>query len=194
MADESTRADFATKPTLAGQKVVLRPFWAEDVRAIAEIVRDPHVRRYTGGAHLEFDEQHLRRVYSDRTHQADRLDLAVIDRASGELVGEVVLNEWDEHNRSCNFRILLGPRGCDRGLGTEATRLVVGHGFERLHLHRISLHVYAFNPRARHVYEKIGFAAEGIERESLLHEGEWIDAVRMALLDRDWQQLRDSAG
>ena len=25
-----------------------------------------------------------------------------------------VLNEWDEPNRSCNFRTLLGPRGRDR--------------------------------------------------------------------------------
>jgi hypothetical protein len=49
----------------------------------------------------------------------------------------------------CNFRILIAPRGRDRGLGSEATRLIVGYGFERLHLHRISLEVYAFNPRAR---------------------------------------------
>jgi len=72
----------------------------------------------------------------------------------------------DQQNRSCNFRIFLGRAGRDRGLGTEATRLIVGYGFEGLGLHRISLEVYSFNPRARRVYEKAGFQAEGILRET----------------------------
>lgn len=156
---------------------------------MAAILADPEVRRCTGGAHLSFDEQRLRTIYAARADATDRLDLAVVDRATGELVGEVVLNQWDAHNRSCVFRTLLGPAGRGRGLGTEATRLIVGHGFEQLGLHRISLFVYAFNPRARRVYEKVGFVSEGVERETLLHEGEWVDSVRMSLLDREWAAL-----
>jgi RimJ/RimL family protein N-acetyltransferase len=53
----------------------------------------------------------------------------------------------DKGNRSCNFRTLIGPGGRDRGPGTEALRLIVGYGFERLGLHRISLEAYAFNPQ-----------------------------------------------
>lgn len=157
-----------------------------------EILDDPQVRTFTGGAHLEFEEQHLRTVYAARAHADDRLDLAVVDKRAGNLVGEVVLHNWDQHNRSCVFRTLIGPSGRDRGLGTEATRLIVGYGFEQLGLHRISLHVYAHNPRAHRVYEKVGFVAEGVERESLCHEGRWIDAVRMSLLDREWTRLRGS--
>jgi hypothetical protein len=78
--------------------------------------------------------------------------------------------------RSCNFRTFLGPRGRGRGLGTEATRLIVGYRFEQAHLHRISLHVYTFNVRARRVYEKAGFVTEGVERETLLHENRWSDS------------------
>ncbi|MEY9947471.1 RimJ/RimL family protein N-acetyltransferase [Kitasatospora sp. GAS1066B] len=144
--------DFSTKPVLTGERVLLRPFTAADGLPMAAILADPEVRRCTGGAHLSFDEQRLRTIYAARADATDRLDLAVVDRATGELVGEVVLNQWDAHNRSCVFRTLLGPAGRGRGLGTEATRLIVGHGFEQLGLHRISLFVYAFNPRARRVY------------------------------------------
>ena len=38
------------------------------------------------------------------------------------------------------------------------------HGFEILRMHRIELGVYAFNPRAIHVYEKLGFKREGTLR------------------------------
>src|SRR6202042_2579830 len=109
--------------------------------------------------------------------QPDRLDLAVVDKASGECAGEGVLNGWDKGNHSCNFRTLIGPGGRDRGLGTEALRLIVGYGFEQLGLHRISLEVYAFNPRARHVYEKAGFVAEGVLREALRYGGQGINAT-----------------
>jgi RimJ/RimL family protein N-acetyltransferase len=150
------------------------------------------VLRLTGSVHDAHaadgpdDTERFLEVYRLRNLQPDRLDLAVVDKASGECVGEVVLNEWDKGNRSCNFRTLIGPGGRDRGLGTEALRLIVGYGFEQLGLHRISLEVYAFNPRARHVYEKAGFIAEGVLREALRYEDQWIDATVMSLLDYEW--------
>ena len=58
-------------------------------------------------------------------------------------------------NQNCSFRIALGPAGRGRGLGTEATRLIVGYGFERLGLYRISLEVYSFNPRGLRVVPNV---------------------------------------
>ena len=179
-------ADFSEKPELVGAGVMLRPFRAADLPVLSVILDDPDVRRYTGSAHLNFDEATLMRVFTERATRTDRLDLAVVDLATGEFVGEVVLNEWDRHNRACGFRTLLGPRGRGRGLGTEATRLIVGHGFEAVGLHRIQLSVFDFNPRARRVYEKVGFTAEGIEREALWQDGVWSDAIRMSLLAHEW--------
>ncbi|MPY61426.1 GNAT family N-acetyltransferase [Streptomyces spongiae] len=178
--------DFSVKPVLTGERALLRPFTEEDVPVMARILADPEVIRLTGSPPEEFGEERLRSWYGSRGEQADRLDLGIADRASGELVGEAVLNEWDRHNRNCSFRILIGPGGRDRGLGTEAVRLVLGHAFERLGLHRVSLWVFTHNPRARRAYEKAGFVAEGVERQSLWQDGEWIDAVRMAVLAPEW--------
>lgn len=182
--------DFSLKPTLTGDRAVLRPFTADDAPVMAEILADPEISRFTGSSHTTFSAEQLRAWYGSRNDQADRLDLAVTDRADGRLVGESVLFDWDEHNRSCVFRILIGPAGRDRGLGSEAVRLTVGHGFEHVGLHRIALDVFTFNPRARRAYEKAGFVAEGTQRETLLYEGEWHDAVRMSVLDREWAALR----
>ena len=187
--------DFAVKPTLDGDKVVLRPFNDGDLPAIRAALLDPEARILTGSVHDEAqahapesadEEELLRDWYGTRNDQPDRLDLAVVDKATGKCVGEAVLNQWDPGNESCNFRILIGPKGRDRGLGTEATRLIVGYGFEHLGLHRISLEVYAFNPRARRAYEKVGFRAEGVSRESLRYNGEWHDATLMSILAPEW--------
>ena len=52
-------------------------------------------------------------------------------------------------------------------------------------LHRITLEVYTFNPRARHVYEKVGFVHEGTGREALRFDDGWIDVHRMSILATD---------
>ncbi|GAA4077086.1 GNAT family protein [Streptomyces shaanxiensis] len=178
--------DFSVKPTLTGDKTVLRPFTEADADVMWEILEDPEVLRFTDEPSRELTPEQVRSWYGSRSDQPDRLDLAVTDRATGELVGEVVLYEWDAKARSCTFRTLIGPRGRDRGLGTEAIRLIVGHGFEQLGLHRIELEVYGHNHRALRAYEKVGFVVEGVRREADLRDGEWVDWVVMAILDREW--------
>jgi RimJ/RimL family protein N-acetyltransferase len=191
----TTRSDFTVKPTLAGELVILRPFRADDLPAMRAVMLDPEGRILTGSVHDEAqarapltpEEEELARDWLlSRGVQGDRLDLAVTDKETGECVGEAVLNQWDPGNESCNFRIFLGPRGRDRGFGTEATRLIVGYGFQHLGLHRIALEVYAFNPRARRAYEKVGFRAEGVLRQSLHYDGQWIDATVMSILAPEW--------
>ncbi|MBW5483648.1 GNAT family N-acetyltransferase [Streptomyces bambusae] len=185
----ATPATFLDKPTLNGELVVLRPVTEDDIPALLPMFHDQEGARLTG-SHEEFDESRLHSWYSTRQDQDDRLDLAVVDRATGRVIGEAVLNEWDPANESCSFRICLAPGTYGRGLGTEATRLIVGHGFEALGLHRISLEVYAFNPRARRAYEKAGFRAEGVVRDALLWEGERVDATLMSILAPEWRTHR----
>lgn len=173
---------FATKPTLAGTLVTLRPAQGSDAAHLALV--DAETYRLTG-THREFGPVELQQWYATRGEQTDRIDWAIIENATATWAGEVVLNDLDTDNRSCAFRILLqGPAVYGRGLGTEATRLAVGHAFA-LGLHRVELEVYDFNPRARRVYEKVGFRREGTKRDALFWDGSWVDAHLMAMLASD---------
>lgn len=177
----------AVRPTLTGDMVVLRPVTVDDVDFIPD--DDPEAMRLTGSHPRPepLSREFMREWYATRADHDDRLDLAVVDQATGLFAGEVVLNELDPDNESCNFRILLcGNANRDRGLGTEATRLILRHAFENVGLHRVDLEVYDFNPRARRVYEKVGFVFEGTRRDALLWDGEWIDAHTMSILAPEW--------
>ena len=77
----------------------------------------------------------------------------------------------------------------NRGIGTEATRLVVDHVFGAIDdppVNRLELEVYAFNPRAITVYERIGFVREGVRRAALRWDGEFVDAITMSILRSEW--------
>ena len=185
--------DFSVKPTLHGRLVTLRPFREGDAEQMAQILSDPDVRRLTGSVGStaearqpqELDDR-LRDWYATRNDQPDRLDLAVDDAASGTLVGEVVLNDLDPDALTCNLRVLIGPQGRDRGLGTEAVALATAHGIEVLGLRRITLEVFEFNPRARRVYEKVGYTATGVRPGALLFDGVAVAAVDMEVDAASW--------
>ncbi|MEO6579201.1 MAG: GNAT family protein [Candidatus Limnocylindria bacterium] len=176
--------DVRTKPTLVGDRVILRPVTADDAPGLLDLVADEEGNRLTGTRPLDLTLEGAQKWYGSRGDEDDRLDLAVVDTATGEYAGEVVLNELDSDSRSCNFRIGLRAAFRERGLGSEATRLIVDHAFA-IGLHRVELTVYAINPRARRVYEKAGFVLEGIGRDALLWEDEWTDALVMSILETD---------
>lgn len=182
----------AEKPTLVGERVLLRPVGAADADGLLELTSDQEVTRLTGshpGRPMGRDT--LMEWYGSRGDHAHRLDLAIIDRSTDAYVGEAVLNELDVENGSCNFRIaLVGPRAFGRGYGTEATRLILAHGFETVGLHRIELQVFDFNPRARRLYDNVGFVHEGTRRDALRWDGAWVDAHDMSILADEWRQHR----
>ena len=100
----------------------------------------------------------------------------------GEPAG--ALQYWEESDpdsRYADVDILIGPDHQDRGLGTEAMRLIVRHLVEDRGHHRITLSTAVDNARAIHVYEKVGFRPVGVTRKSHLDErsGEWQDELLM---------------
>ncbi len=191
---------FAIKPTLVGKLVTLRPFVDADLPHLGEILSDPEVRMFTGSVNTS-SQAHSgpreltdreRAWYLSRNQQEDRLDLAVEDNATGRCVGEVVINEWEPENQICNFRTFIGPLGRGRGLGGEAISLLMDYVFENTDVFRVGLEVFAFNPRAQHVYEKAGFVTEGRKRAVLVFDGQRIDDIAMSLLRPDWEARRQT--
>ncbi len=186
--------DFATKPTLPGRLVTLRPFRPDDVEEMARVLSDPEVRRLTGSVESTAEaerpqpvDDRLRDWYATRNDQVDRLDLAIDDAATGRLVGEVVLNEVDVDALTCNLRVLVGAEGRDRGLGTEAVAMATAYGIEVLGLRRITLEVFEFNPRGRRVYEKVGYSVTGVRPGALVFDGVAVGAVDMAVDADTWR-------
>ncbi|MFD8482497.1 GNAT family N-acetyltransferase [Kitasatospora sp. NPDC059673] len=187
------RAPFADKPTLVGEKVLLRPVRPqEDLPLLRVLLQDAEILRWTSGSWTpavpDWDEALERRTidrYRTRNDRTDCLDLIVVDRSTGRGVGEIGLDEWDEPGNSCTLRIALGPDGRDRGLGPEAIRLLTDHAFRVLGLHRVSLSVHRLNSRC-HVFQKAGFRVEGVRRRALPFNGRWVDRVEMAALAEDW--------
>ncbi len=173
--------------------IELRYAREDDLEAYLAFLDDAEMNRLTGAQESfsrERIEAWLRKI---ATPSEDRVDWIIVLRETGELLGEVVLNEIDPANRSANIRIgIQGDRHRGQGYGTKAMIAMLRHGFETLGLHRIHLGVYAFNPRAIHVYEKLGFRREGVERDALFQNGAYHDMITMSMLEDEFRALYPS--
>ena len=104
------------------------------------------------------------------------------------------INEVDWELRRANFRICIyqkTERG--KGIGTWATEVTRDFAFEKLHLHRLELDVYSFNPSAEKVYLKAGFKIEGVLRDAVRNGEEYADDILMSMLEEEWKAIKEKA-
>jgi RimJ/RimL family protein N-acetyltransferase len=173
------------KPTLTGDRVILRAPTPADVAARFALGNSPEIEAMFGGNPAQT------RPITDAAAQAwvdSYLNdpLAWVIDAEGEMIGGVRLHSVNHADKRANIAIgILSKAHLSHGYGTEAMRVLARHAFGKLGLHRLSCRVLAFNERAIAAYEKIGFVQEGRERQSALIGLEWHDDVIMGLLKDD---------
>jgi len=87
----------------------------------------------------------------------------------------------------------LGERGYwGKGYGTDAMRVILRYAFTELNLHRVSLDVFEYNPRAIRSYEKAGFRYEGRIRKMISRDGGRADDLLMGILRDEWIRLQEA--
>src|SRR5699024_2850193 len=113
---------------------------------------------------VDFTREEIDQWCATAAARPGRLDWA-ITLGSDDYLGEIVLKDVDEHEASAQLRLALRPGQRGRGFGGEAIDLVLAHAFGEapagLGLHRVGLEVLSINPRARMLYETLGFVEEG---------------------------------
>ena len=108
-----------------------------------------------------------------------------------EFLGFAELDRIDWSHGSSGLGIGLGdPDSWDKGYGRDAMKLLLDFAFSEMNLHRIGLSVFAYNERARALYEKLGFVHEGTVRERLHRDGERYDMLMYGILRHEWETVR----
>lgn len=104
------------------------------------------------------------------------------------LVGAAWLTELDLHNGSADLGYWLAPPARHRGIATDCCRTMLGHAFDDLGLHRLSIRCIDGNAASRAIPERLGFCEEATIREAWKVHGKHVDHVVYRMLDREWRR------
>ncbi|MDZ5474196.1 GNAT family protein [Bacillus sp. 31A1R] len=181
----------STKPVrfLEGERVYLRPISLEDTETYFQMLYDPETRLLTGTQRTWTKEQ-ITRYLDGKAGDSSSVLLLIGLRETDEIIGDIAIQGIDSMNRNASIRIAINNKGHQgKGYGQEAMKLMLDYGFGILNLHRIELNVFAFNDRATHVYEKLGFVKEGVNRDALYFNHQYHDSITMSILEDEYRAL-----
>jgi RimJ/RimL family protein N-acetyltransferase len=119
-------------PTLETERLTLRSFREDDVRALHELSQDPEVVRYVGDRRAPTHQEAWRAVAGWLGHWAMRGygQWAIEERSSGHFVGRAgIINPVDWPGPEVGY--LLGRAYWGRGYATEAASAAMNWGFEQ---------------------------------------------------------------
>lgn len=128
------------------------------------------------------DEQFRSMIQADLDHDQSMV-LGIVNE-SQKPIGVGMLRHIDALHRSCELHITIGEKDhWGRGYGTEAIALMRDYAFVGLALHRVTSTPFAHNTRMVRSLEKCGFDKEGVLREALWIQDQFVDVVIMAVLN-----------
>ncbi len=103
-------------------------------------------------------------------------------------IGNISLQEIDLLNRTAEVSCIIGEVDYwSKGIMTWALQHLIRHGFQSLGLNRLWAGTAAVNLGMARVFDKLGFAHEGIRKEDMYLSDKFVDVLTFGLLKSMWK-------
>jgi RimJ/RimL family protein N-acetyltransferase len=177
------------------ERLLLRPFVAEDFDAVFAMQSRPDVARY-----LYWDarnEDEVRAALEKKVagtairSEGDAVFLAAVLTSTGELVGDMVVHLLSQEHSTAEIGFIVHPDHQGHGYATEAARPLLKLAFEDVQVHRVIGRVEPRNVASARVLEKLGMRQEAHLVENEFVKGEWQSELVYAMLDREWRAITE---
>ena len=176
-------------PTLATDRLRLRPFTSADGDALFALHSNAYVLRYWDSPPWVEPARAERFIAACRQMAEDGSGARLaIDRVhDGKFVGWCSLTRWNADYRSAAIGYCLEEAAWGNGYATEAAHALLQWAFDTLDLNRVQAETDTRNAASARVLEKLGFVREGTLREDCVVNGEVSDSWVYGLLRRQFR-------
>lgn len=174
---------------LKGKRIYLRPLEEKDLRGnYVSWLNDEQVNMYSSHHifpySLEEGLAYIKKSQKDR----NTLILAIVVKRGNVHVGNISLQNIDYINRNAEFAILVGEKKYwNKGYSTEASSLLLSHGFNALGLLRIYCGTSSKNLSMQKLAISLGMILEGRRRKALFKYGQFVDILEYGILASEFE-------
>ncbi len=183
------------KYELKGKKCTLTGIKESDLPDFTKWFSDPEFYEHMATDFSSLNMKKERKWFEDTKKEKGIITfgIQVKEKGKNKVIGSVSLKNIDHFNEKALFGLAVADKKYwGKGIGTEATKLIVGFGFKVLKLNSMYLFVHYKNKAGQRVYEKAGFKKEGLLREHVRHnipnKKEFDAAYYMNILKKDWKK------
>lgn len=172
---------------IEGKKILLRPICLNDVNEeYLKWLNDPQINE--GLATRNMTMQALIEYVQNKIHTPHCYFFAIIDKQTNKHIGNIKLDYYDAASQVIELGLLIGDKNYwGKGIGYEACLMLIDYAFSHWPIQKIWLAVYANNPAAIQLYQKLGFKIEGIQKKHVFSKNELTDKILMAIFKEEWK-------
>ncbi len=178
------------KAPLEGRYCRLEPLAPQHARGLFEACRAPQLYQFL----FEFppkDEADMHAWVETARAGDQRLFFAVLDRASGRVVGrQAFMNIVPAHGTIEIGSICWGDGARRSRVATEALYLFARHAFEDLGYRRFEWKCNDLNEPSKAAARRFGFSYEGTFRQHMWVKGANRDTAWFSMIDGEWPRLK----
>ena len=173
-------------------RLILRPFQKRDLDdlyayyALPEVTRYLYCKPHTLQEARDTLTKKMKAVHLRKEGQ--RLVLAVEEKTSGKVMGEVGILWKSKDQRTGEIGYVFNPAYQGQGYATESAREMLRLGFETCAFHRVIACCDARNTASARLMERLGMRREAHLVENEMIKGEWTDELIYAMLEREWKE------
>ena len=179
--------------TITTDRLILRRFeYSDDDSMLRNWIADDKIQSmYSEPVYSTKEEvKELLDKYIGSYERPDYYRWAVIEKASGECIGQIAYFLVDSKNHFAEIEYCIGAEFQCRGYATEATKAVIAFGFDRINLHKVQICTKTINQPSRRVIEKCGFTYEGTLRDYFFMNGEYVGRHYFSILREEYEDKK----
>jgi RimJ/RimL family protein N-acetyltransferase len=183
-------------PFLVGDKIVLRGLREADLSGnYFRWFDDAEVTRWNSHHRLPNTKDRMESFFRRMGGSQSDLVLAIELRATHEHVGNIALHGIQWVDSTAEFGIIIGERiAWGKGVGKEASVLLLRHAFDELNLHRVYCGTSEDNEGMRALARFMGMVEEGRRREAMWKRGRYRDIIEYGVLRGEFCRLHPVGG
>lgn len=171
---------------LIGSNVYLRVLEKTDIQTTQKWINDPSISDIMGYLPVLSLENQIN-WYDNLKNDNTRYIFAICRLSNNEHIGNVGLGKINYISRHSMLNIFIANNlNRSKGLGTEATNLILQFAFNRLNMNKVYLQTSERFIEANKMYQRIGFKKEGVLREHYYSNGNYEDKVIYSILKREY--------
>jgi ribosomal-protein-alanine N-acetyltransferase len=176
-------------PTLETKRLILRKISENDKDDLFGLLTNSQIDKKMIWNHLdEMDEiveyiEEVRESYNKNHPSCFGIEL----KEDNQLIGVVEFFNYNEEFHCVEMHYMLLPKHHRKGIMTEALLKILAFIFDKTDINRIEAFCLKENKAAGKVLEKAGMILEGILREKILVNDEFMDVKLYSMLKSDMQ-------
>lgn len=182
-----------SKYKIIGKNIFLRPLIKDDAKDLSRLANDRSIAKFTRVPcpyRLSHADDFIKKS-KEHIKNKQKFNFGIFLKETNQLIGTVGFVEIDKRENCGEIGYWIGKPFRNKGYTTEAARLIVDFGFDKLNLHRIEI-VHSTKNKASEkiIKDKLHAKFEGTLRKRFSSFNEWHDQKIYSILRQEYKAIR----